>query len=616
MSRATRKDIRMGKQCAALIALVFIVYSNTFDNSFVWDDAKLIQENIKVQYLKYIPQFFTRDYFDRATAPSHSGLSQQYWRPLVLLSFSADFFFWGRNPLGYHLTSIIVHALNAILVLTVLSMIPKTRPVAWYASLLFALHPLNTNAVAFISGRTDLLAAAFFLLGCVFFLRHITTQRSGYLTIPWLALCLAASLMAKESLMAGPLLLILLGVCAAPPSRRRFAEALFASLAVLAVFFLYRALADLPLGDWHTALRTISIRTILAAAESVILYGRLFLLPLALHLDRFLSVPSPMAPGALSLAFLLFAVSLMAIRSFARGNPQGFFLLWFACALLPVSNIIPIYPGIASAQIYIGEQLLYLPSIGLSGILASLWLAALNRQGTMAPLARTAGASVLILFGILTYAHNEYWQNEPTFYEQTVRRSPGSHRMLLNLGLCYAQQQRYDDAVNMISRSLEQNPRWAIAHNGLGVVYAMMGNADGARREFRLAAELDSMLAAAQYNLGMTAANMAEATGHYRRAIKVSPLYTAARIKLAAAYNAQGETDNALRILNEALAYDSRSFEARANLAVTYEKARRLKEAIEQYRTIATQYPGCTLATEKIRELEGTAGSIGAHEQF
>jgi len=606
----------MGKQCVILIALVFIVYSNTFDNSFVWDDTKLIQENIKVHYLRYIPQFFTRDYFDRATAPSHSGLAQQYWRPLVLLSFSTDFLFWGQNPLGYHLTSIMFHALNAMLVLIVLSMVPKTRPVAWYASLVFALHPLNTNAVAFISGRTDLLATTFFLLGCIFFLCHITMQKSGFLTIPGLALCLALSLMAKESLMAAPLLLIFLGACAAPPPRRRVAEALFTSLVVLAIFFLYRALADLPLGDWRTALRYVSIRTLLAAAESIILYGRLFLLPIGLYLDRFLSLPSPMAPGALSLAFLLLAVTLMAIRSFTRGNPHGFFFLWFASALLPVSNIIPIYPGLAATQLYIGEQLLYLPSIGLSGLLAVIWLTAVNRQGTMAPLARTAGASVLILFGILTYAHNEYWQNDLTFYEQTVRRSPRSSRMLLNLGVSYAHQRRYDDAVKMISRSLAYNPRWAIAHNGLGVVYAMMGNADDARREFRRAIECDPMLAAAHYNLGMAAADMAEAAGHYRRAIELSPLYTAARIKLAAAYSAQGETDNALRILNEALAYDPHSFEARANLAVTYEKARRLKEAIEQYRTIATQYPGCTLATEKIRELEGRAGSTGAQEQF
>jgi tetratricopeptide (TPR) repeat protein len=134
-----------------------------------------------------------------------------------------------------------------------------------------------------------------------------------------------------------------------------------------------------------------------------------------------------------------------------------------------------------------------------------------------------------------------------------------------------------------------------------------MGNAEGARREFRLAAELDPMLAAAYYNLGMTSANVAEAAGHYRRAVEVSPLYTAARIKLAAAYSAQGETDNALRSLNEALAYDPHSFEARAVLAATYEKARRFREAIEQYRLIASRFPDCTLATEKIRELEGKA---------
>jgi tetratricopeptide (TPR) repeat protein len=591
------------KKIALLILLTFIVYSNTFDNGFVWDDTKLIAENVKVHYLKYIPQFFTRDYFDRASAPSHSGLAQQYWRPLVLLSFSVDYFFWGQNPLGYHLTSVAFHTLNAILVLMVLGAIPKTRPVAWYASLIFALHPLDTNVVAFISGRTDLLATTFFLLTCVFFLRYISLERSGYPAIPGIALCFSLSLMAKESFLVAPLLLLLLAAYVSPRSKRRVAEALCASLAILAVFFIYRSAADIPLGDWRAALRHVSARTLLAVAESFTLYGRLFLLPIGLHLERFLSVPPRVTPGALSSAFLLVAATLMAVRSFRRRNRNGFFFLWFLLALLPVSNILPIYPGLAATQIHIGEHLLYLPSIGLSGLLASVWLAALNRRTAPSLLIRTAGVSVLIAFGALTYAHNEYWQNELTFYEETVRTSPTSSRILLNLGLSYAQQRRYDEAEKTIARSLALNPNWAIAHNGLGAVYAMKGDADAARREFSRAVELDPMLAAAHYNLGMTAADTAEAVGHYRRAIEVSPTYTAAKIKLASAYMEQGETDKAIEILNNALAYDPRSFEARANLATAFEKASRFKEAAGQYRIIASQYPGCTLAVEKMREM-------------
>ncbi len=597
----------MLKRIALLISLSFIVYSNTLDNGFVWDDTKLIAENVKVHYLKYIPQFFTRDYFDRATAPSHSGLAQQYWRPLVLLSFSIDYFFWGQNPLGYHLTSVIFHTLNAILVLIVLGMIPKTRPVAWYASLIFALHPLNTNAVAFISGRTDLLAATFFLLACVIFLRFITMERDGYLAIPGMALCLSLSLMAKESFMVAPLLLLLLGAYISPRSKRRLMEMLCVSIAILTVFFLYRTVADIPLGDWRTSLRHVTIRTLLAAAESIMLYGRLFLLPIGLYLDRFMPVPSSITPGALSLAFLLVAATLMAVRSSYHKNLNGFFSLWFLLALLPVSNIIPIYPKLAATQIYIGEQLLYLPSIGLSGLLASVWLVTANRSIAMSPFIRAAGVSALIFFGILTYAHNEYWENDPAFYEQTVHRSPGSSRMLLNLGLSYAQQKRYDDAAKMIARALALNPNWAIAHNGLGVVYAMRGNTDAARREFNRAIEFDPMLAAAHCNLGMTAATAAEAEGHYRRAIEISPAYTAARIKLASVYMGQGETDKAISVLNDSLAYDPRSFEARANLATAYEKARRFEEAAGQYRIIASQNPGCALAVEKMREMEGKA---------
>lgn len=599
----------MPKKIVLLILLVFIVYSNTFDNAFVWDDTKLIAENVKVHYLKYVPQLFTRDYFDRATAPSHNGLAQQYWRPLVLLSFSLDYFFWGRNPLGYHLTSVALHAFNAILVLIVLGMVPKTRPVSWYAALIFALHPLNTNAVAFISGRTDLLAATFFLLACAAFLRYVSTERSGRLAVIGMALCLSLSLTAKESFMIAPLLLLLLGAYAAHRSKRRIEGTLCVSIAILAAFFLYRAAVDIPLGDLRAALRRISVRTLLAAAESVVLYGRLFLLPTGLYLDRFMPLPSSITPGALSLACLLAAAIPMAARSLFHRNPNGFFAFWFLAALLPVSNVIPIYPGLAAAQLYVGEHLLYLPAIGLAGLLASTWLAASNRRIAASSIIRAAGASVLIIFGILTYAHNEYWRDELTFYERTVRKSPGSSRMLLNLGMSYAQQKRYDEAAKTIAGALRLNPDWAIAHNGLGVVYAMKGDTDAARMEFKRAVELDPWLAAAHCNLGMTAANAAEAEGHYKKAVEISPAYTAARIKLAAVYMGQGGTDKAIGVLNDALYYDPRSLEARADLAAAYEKARRYKEAAEQYRLIASWYPGCASAVEKMREMEGKAQS-------
>jgi len=546
-----------------LLALVFVAYSNTCGNQFVWDDTKLIAENLKIQDLRYIPLYFTHDYFDRPTAPSPSGLAQQYWRPLVLLSFAFDFFFWKYVTRGYHLTNMLLHAMNTMLVMALLLAMPKTRRIAFAASILFALHPLQTNAVSFISGRTDLLATAFILLSCIQFTRYASERGGGCGNLIGTALFFALSLMAKETALVTPILLLLLGLFMDKLSCRRIVLTMTVSTLVIGIYLGLRSTLDLPLGDLRAAARHISLPSLLASAESFIFYGRLYLFPVALHSDRFLPLPQLLDMKAWSCAALLLTAITVTGRSLLKGGEGGFFLSWFFVALLPVSNVIPIYPGVATTQIYWGEQFMYLPSIGLSAAAAYFFYLILEYAGRRRDALFACAGAILSLFGILTYSHNEYWRNEETFYARTLHFSPDNPRMLLNLGMYYFREQRYPEAQSLLLSSLQKNPGWAICHNGLGAIYAMEGRTDDARREFLKAAELDPLLAAAHFNLGMLSNDPEEAAAHYLRAIKASPLYMAPRIHLAVIREKQGKVEEAIRILDAAILLDPSSVEAR-----------------------------------------------------
>ena len=586
------------KQILLLISLLFIVYSNTFDNGFVWDDIPLIEGNPRVHSLQHLPSHFTAPFLDQADGPAEVR-QYPYWRPLTLLSLSLDYAAWGNNPFGYHLTNFFLHALNAVLVLILLGALSSAPRLALYASLLFSLHPLQTNAVSYISGRTDLLATTFLLIASLFCLRHLSSPRGSGVTIAGIALCLALSLMAKETALTAPLLFFLLGGIAGRPFARRSMEAVLASVVVLIAYVACRELLKFSMTNWVPVPGAVSVAGLAAVAESLVLYARLFILPTGLHMERFLDIPPLRDPAALISMCAVLMVTLWAARGLVRGALTGYLFFWSLIALLPTSNIVPIYPHIAARQIFLGEQFLYLPSVGLAALMALLWLAAESRVKVRPALTRAMGACVLLLLGTLAYAHNEYWKDEATLFSLTLKRYPGSVRMRSNLALVYARQGRFDESLRLLHTVADQNPLSNLTHCRLAAVYYKMGKLDLAHEELTCALTINPQSAVALDGLGMV--DRAEgrtdsAIARYKMAIDASPLYLLPRLNLAAAYMDQGKAESALQTLRDALSIDPDSIEARTRLAAIYEKQGRTEEAAAQYRILFARHPECETA--------------------
>src|SRR5574342_402949 len=138
-----------------IIALPLIAFLNTLDNTFVYDDVFTITDNYFIRDWGNFPAFFTDDYF------KYSG--EVTFRPVVTLSYFVDYSLWHLNPLGYHLTNIVLHTLNSVLLFFLVQLMVKNTPVAFLASLFFICHPVLSEAVNAVSYREDLLAAAFFI---------------------------------------------------------------------------------------------------------------------------------------------------------------------------------------------------------------------------------------------------------------------------------------------------------------------------------------------------------------------------------------------------------------------------------------------------------------------
>src|SRR5579862_2830602 len=166
-----------------ILLLVLISYGQSLDYGFVWDDHQLIVDNPKIKSVESIRQVLTNDFWN--VGYGRRDDTRGFYRPLITLSYLADYSIWGLNPKGYHLTNVIAHAIASVLAYF-LALILLRRPThALLSAVLFAVHPTHVESVCWISGRTDVFCGVFFLLAWIAVLRLLETSRPspGWLTV-------------------------------------------------------------------------------------------------------------------------------------------------------------------------------------------------------------------------------------------------------------------------------------------------------------------------------------------------------------------------------------------------------------------------------------------------
>ena len=214
-----------------LILLSIITYINTFSNKLFYDDEELIYKNIYVQNLKFLPKYFTENMIAGA------GKISNMYRPLLLVSFAVDHLIWKNNPFGYHLTNVLLHSTNSILVFLLIEKLFKKRQISILTSIFFAVHPVQTEAVTYVSGRTDLLYSIFTLSSIIISLIFISSKSNQFLLYFFSIILLIFSLLSKEVAIITPFLLII-SIYILYKKNKNKKKLLFKSLPILLVDFL------------------------------------------------------------------------------------------------------------------------------------------------------------------------------------------------------------------------------------------------------------------------------------------------------------------------------------------------------------------------------------------
>lgn len=456
MSGPGLHDIHTRTTAMAILLLVAtaLSYATSLWNGFVLDDHQIIEHNQIVTDVK-LGQTFTTPY-------QGSDTSDALYRPLTVSTLALQWGIHGGMAWAYHLVNAILHWLVSIAVWFLATAITRERGLAGaIAALLFAVHPIHTDAVSNIVNRSEVLAGGFAILGFLAWSRWLIGATHSWLA--GAALAFFAGMLSKES--AGPLALLAL-VWALPNSNRTRSSSISALGFVLA--FTLPVLAYLGLRWWaldgvlvapgnryfqHVALAP-TIFTMLGVSAR---YFRLLIWPQTLSPDyTFESIPIETSLfGAWPLAGLVLVVGYAAIAAllFSRrsGRAAGWGMVWFAVFMLTATNIIPLLVPMA-------ERLTYVAS---AGICISMGVGAAGAIRRSRILAAIVVAIVLAVFTGMSAERNRVWQNDLTLTSDAVTTFPENALMLANLGGALATNGEPGAAVAAFQRAIDKVPaKW------------------------------------------------------------------------------------------------------------------------------------------------------------
>lgn len=557
-----------------LSVISIIVFLNTVSNAFVYDDSVTIVHNSFIKNWKNIHSIFSFHYFMLSGELSY--------RPVVTLSYFIDHFLWGLNPAGFHLTNVFLHAGNTILFYFFLKRVVKGNTTAFITALLFTTHPVLTEAVNSVSYREDLLAALFFLIAFVLFLKIDERSLTPWKFVLYYACALLSyllSLFSKETSVALPILMILFHVFCSSSTNTLHAMIKRAKWSYLGYFII----TGFYLFIRFVLFRHVYIRldqskqTLFVMIKVFASYIKLLFLPFNLNADY---VVPPATSGIASFvvsALLICTAIILILRLCQNDKRHWFFLLWFFVTLLPVSNIIPIGNIMA-------ERYLYIPIMGFCGVIVML---VQNYIPGKTP-AMVGFVVILIIASITSIYRNGIWRDEFTLWYSTVNREPGSVRAHLNLGVVHSAKGFYDYAELEYKKTLEINPGDIEAHYNMGNAYERKGMLDAAIKEYQETLRYNPVHADAYNNTGgiyKTKRLFDRAIEFYKKAKQCNPLNPHYYNNLGLVYREIKLYEEALVEYKRATELDPDNLDAHNNLGIVYVCMERLKDAAVEFET-------------------------------
>lgn len=605
---------------------------------FVWDDDDYVTENATL-----------RSGVGLARIWLELGAVPQYY-PLVHTTFWIEYRLWGLRPLGFHVTNILLHALNGLLLWELLRRLRV--PGAWLGAALFVLHPMQVESVAWVTERKNVLSGAFYLLAALTYLGSrqrpddASPSPPGAVRYGCAIVLYAAALLSKSVTATLPAAIaVVLGWRDGRIDRRHVARlaAMLPMGAAAGALTSWMEKNDVGASgpDWAFSLLD---RSVIAGRAFWFYLGKLIWPhPLIFIYPRWKIVGAPAEMILFPAAALALVVALWLARGRIGRGPLAAVLL-FAGTLAPALGFVNVYPMRFS---FVADHFAYLAVIGPLALFAA-GVAALVRAPAVAPrrFGWSLGAMAVVAAATVTFQRGYAYADEETLWRDTLRRNPDAFiasnnlgGMLLrrgelapatelferalrtkpdfpegldNLGLVKQREGKLDEAISCFRSALRWDPNFVNAHNNLGIALAQQGRSADALQQFSEAIRAKPSFAKAHLNLGLAleaSGRSGEAAGAYRDTLRLSP--GAADVEKRLAWILATDPDPRVRNGTEALrlaelanaAGGGRDAQAMDVLAAAYAESGRFDEAVRAAAR-ALELSGSTVSPEARRGAE------------
>ncbi|MEJ2430175.1 MAG: tetratricopeptide repeat protein [Deltaproteobacteria bacterium] len=565
-----------------LVSLVLVLATCAVYLHVTGYDFALLDDNLYVYENPHVQNGLTSDSIIWAFTTTHAGLNI----PLTWLSLMLDFELYGLDAGGYHLTNLLLHLANVLLLFFVLKLMTGDLWRSGFVAALFALHPLHVESVAWVTERKDVLSTLFWMLTMWAYFRYVqgpTAKRYLLILVP-----LVFGLLAKPMLVTLPFVLLLLDywplgrfqVGQSPDGPEVTVQGSIKSgqpmssvlslvwekiplFALVAVSSVVTFLAEKSGGALaHSESWPISIRIANGLLSYVKYMGKMIwphnLAIFYPHPGH--SLPMWKAAGA---GFLLLCISILVVRGARRYPYLLVGWLWYIGTLVPVIGFVQV------GSQAMADRFTYIPLIGLFIIIGwgvpeivPRWP---HRNLSLATLSTT----VLLFLTVLTWKQVQYWQNGISLFEHTLEVTSNNWLCNYNLGTALDKQGRTDDAIKHYQEALRIKPDYAEAHNNLGIALDKQGRIDDAIKHYQETLRIEPDNGEAHNNLGIDLdrkGRIDDAIKHYQETLRIEPDNAEAHNNLGIDLARKGNIDAAVKHFQKALQINPNFSYAKANL--------------------------------------------------
>jgi len=580
---------------------VFFVYFNSLFTPFIWDDIYLIVKNPFIKNFKYFHFYFTKGIF----AGAFPSKEIKFYRPFQIFSYSIIYHISGLKPFSFHLFNILLHILNSILLFKILSEIFEKK-VAFFSSLLFGIHPLNTEAITYISGTADPLFFFFCLLSIIFFLR-----KKYFLSY----LFFIISLLSKEIGLITPFYLLVILYGRGEENKK--------NLKMIVPFFLIIILYVIFHFNFTNVSQKIPISfkyRFLTSFKSYILYFSLIIFPYKLHMERSLRWISKFTDIGFLSGFFVFIFSIFLVFKFRRNRKFIFPYLWFLVNFLVVSGIF------IQLNANFSEHFIYSGIIGILVYLPLLLKKFIKKEKVFTFLL----CFLCLIYGIRSILRNFDWKNPEKFFEKTgeeanyskraknqlafillnkgdykkayeilkneVKENPDDVDVLLNYGASLIGLGRYEDAEKVYKKILRINPENYRAYHDLSVIYTKKGDYQKAEEFILKAVKINPYYAEGYYQLGKInyiKGKVKKAKRYLEKSIKIDPDYVYSYNLLGIIYSEKNQ-EKAFLYFKKAVEIEPENVSFINNFALICKNTGRIEIAIRYYKKALKMKPNST----------------------